>query len=481
LVGKLSLVQKVVLLSLAAIVPTGIVLGLILSRQIETSALANARRETALLGQGLVAPLLTERDLGGLNPGRYDELDRLVRDRVLPYGIVQVKVWNRDGMVIYSNDPETVGKTYPIAEDLEEALHGEVASEIEELDEAEHEGLEGLDKALEVYAPIRFEGRIEGAFELYRAYGPIAATIRSDQQRLYLALAVGLALLVVLLGRIVRRASRALVAQSDELSTLYGRERENLTRLQELDELKTDIVAAVSHELRTPLTSIRGALGTLLETSESLDPTDTRELLEIGIRNSDRLNTLVGELLEVPRLDIGDRKVAIERLKLDGFLAGVLEGHGERVRLEMPSALPDVHTDRAAVGKILGLLLDNAAKFSPEGSPITVRVAAGAQELRISVEDEGPGIPPGEERRIFEPFYQVDRGSSRAAGGIGLGLHLANKLAAMVGGTLTVATGRERGASFELSLPLPAMLVDGALQGRMPSSSSESRSSAGSR
>jgi two-component system, OmpR family, sensor histidine kinase SenX3 len=141
----------------------------------------------------------------------------------------------------------------------------------------------------------------------------------------------------------------------------------------------------------------------------------------------------------------------------------------------------DVHTDRAAVGKILGLLLDNALKFSPEGSPITVRVRADAEEVRISVEDEGPGIPPGEEQRIFEPFYQVDHGPSRAAGGVGLGLHLANKLAAMVGGSLTVGTGSRRGASFVLSLPLPAIRDDGPPQGRTPSSSSESRSSAGSR
>jgi signal transduction histidine kinase len=456
-VRKLSLVQKFILLSLAAIVPTGIILGLILSDQIEARALDNAKRETSLLGQALVAPLLTRGDLQGLDPDRYRELDGLVRDQVLPYGIAQVKVWSRGGTVVYSNEPDLVGQTFPIAEDLQEALHGEVVAEISELDEAEHAGLEGLGKALEVYAPLRFDGRIEGAFEIYRAYGPLAASIRSDQQRLWVALAVGLALLFVLLGRIVRRASRALVTQSEELSALYAREHETLARLQELDELKTDIVAAVSHELRTPLTSIRGALGTLLMSGSSLDDAETKQLLEIGVRNSDRLATLVGELLEVPRLDVGDRQVAIEPLEVKGFLASVLDIHGGRVHLEIPEWVPEVHTDRAAVGKILGLLLDNALKFSPEGTAVTVRVALDPQELHIAVEDRGPGIPEGEEERIFEPFYQVDHGSSRAAGGLGLGLHLAHKLAGIVGGKLTVGPGRRGGASFVLSLPLPAM------------------------
>jgi signal transduction histidine kinase len=454
-VRRLSLVKKFVLLSLAAIVPTGVVLGLILARQIESRALSNARQETALLAQALVVPLLSEEDLHGLSPQRSEELDRLIRHKVLPHGVAQVKVWSPGGTVVYSNNPEVIGKTFPLAEDLQEALDGETVSEISDPDEAEHAGLERLGQALEVYAPLRFGGRIEGVFEIYRPYRPIAEGIRSDQQRLYLALAIGMALLFLLLGRIVRRASRDLVRQADELSELYSRERETLARLREVDELKTDIVAAVSHELRTPLTSIRGAFGTLMTADSSLAEHEKEELLQIGIRNSERLDALVGELLEVPQLDTGDRKISIEPVAVEALLSDVADRHDGRVTLHVDEPLPVVHTDRGAVGRILALLVDNALKFSPDGSPVTVKVSPGLDAVRISVQDQGPGIPSGQEERIFEPFYQVDHGTTRRVGGVGLGLHLARKLAAAVDGQLTVGNGRSGGATFVLSLPVP--------------------------
>jgi signal transduction histidine kinase len=445
--------QKFVVLSLAAIIPTGVVLGFILSRQIEARALERARLNTSLLANSVIAPLVTPDDLGGLSPERLAELDRLIRERVIPHDVAQVKLWNPGGRIVYSNFPELVGKKFGVSHHLEEALQGELPSHVSHLEAAEHAELRELGEALEVYVPLRLNGRIVGAFEIYRPYRPIETAIRADQRRLYAFLAGGLLFLFVILWRVVRGASRALVRQADELAVLYTREQETVARLREVDELKSDIVATVTHELRTPVTSMRGSLETVLARGSALQPGEQEELIRMALRNAQRMQGLVDELLEVPRLYSGERHVSIEPVRLEPLIAELTEGLDGRVEVELAPAADEVSTDRAALRQILALLLDNALKFSPPSSPIAVRTTAEDGEVRIAVEDEGPGVPPGEEERIFEPFYQVERAQTRTKGGVGLGLHLASKMAVMVGGRLVLDRSREKGAAFVLSLP----------------------------
>jgi signal transduction histidine kinase len=450
---KLSLMQKFVVLSLAAIIPTGLAVGFILARQIETRALAEARQDTSLLANAVIAPLVTREDLGGLSPERLTELDLLIKERVVPHDVAQVKLWNPAGRVVYSNFRELVGKKFGVSHHLDEALRGEVISHVSHLEAAEHDELRDLGEALEVYVPLRLSGQIVGAFEIYRPYRPIQAGIRADQRRLYAVLAMGLLFLFVILGRVVRRASRALVKQAEELTDLYARERETVARLKEVDELKSDIVATVTHELRTPVTSMRGSLETLLSRGAALQPGEWEELIRIANRGAQRMQALVDELLEVPRLYSGERHVSIEPVQLEPLIAELRNGLDGRVELQLDPAVAEVSTDRAALRQILALLIDNALKFSPPDSPVTVRVTEAEDGVDISVEDQGPGVPLGEEERIFEPFYQADRSSTRKKGGVGLGLHLASKMAAMVGGRLALDRDRENGAAFVLSLP----------------------------
>jgi signal transduction histidine kinase len=145
--------------------------------------------------------------------------------------------------------------------------------------------------------------------------------------------------------------------------------------------------------------------------------------------------------------------VSIESVELAPLIAEVTSGHDGRVRTELAPSVPAVNTDRAALRQIVALLLDNALKFSPPEAPVTIRVTDEEQAVHISVEDEGPGVPPGDEERIFEPFYQVERAHTRTKGGVGLGLHLASKMATLVGGRLTLDRSRPKGAAFVLSLP----------------------------
>ena len=197
----------------------GLVLAHVLRDEIRHRALANARHSAALLDQALVQPELSAADLErGLSQSRIQALDRRLAASLAQHEIARIKVWNRDGRVVYASDDEIVGRTFPVSDELREALDGETASEISDLEKEENAADRSFGQLLEVYTPLRFgaERRPAGAFELYLPYRPIAAAIAADTQRLYLVLVGGLVLLYVVLFRIVAGASTRLRRQAAE-------------------------------------------------------------------------------------------------------------------------------------------------------------------------------------------------------------------------------------------------------------------------
>jgi signal transduction histidine kinase len=431
-------------------------LATVFAQAVERRALDASVEETSLLAEAVIGSFLTRSDLNGLTTARARALDRQVRRAILPHRVAQVKVWNPDGKVVYSSAPGLTGKTFPLTDELRTALAGDIEAHVSDLEGAEHQGLAGLGEAYEIYVPLRIDGRLAGAFEIYRPFAPIAADIRAVQVRLYGVLAIGLLLLLAFLGRLVHRASRTLVTQSAELAVLYEQEHQALNRVRELDEMKTDIVAAVSHELRTPLTTIRGSLETMLGHPGAFDEAQRTELLEVAFRGSERLGALVDELLEVPRIYSGDLRVILQPLDIEDVLREASVHHRAVVHTVIPAKPPEVVSDHEVVRKVVEILVSNAVKFSPAGSPVTVRVRSSRGAVSIAVEDLGPGVPPGEEERIFEAFYQADHRPTRRVGGVGMGLHLARTLAGLVHGTIEVDRRWHKGARFVLKLERPA-------------------------
>jgi signal transduction histidine kinase len=251
--------------------------------------------------------------------------------------------------------------------------------------------------------------------------------------------------------------ARAAVA---EQARLVEAEQALVRQLQEADRLKTDLLATVSHELRTPLTSIKGALGVLGNRAGQLSLEELTELAGIGVRQADRLERLIHQLLVASRfertgIDAGDKH------PLDA--AALVRQAGEEARASHPErpiavvvagALPVVAAPDAIL-QILTNLIGNAAKYSPEGTVIRVLGGREGSLAVLAVEDAGPGVPAGDRHRVFERFIQLDASSTRRAGGVGLGLYIARQLAQAQGGELVVAdavTGG--GARFELRLPL---------------------------
>ena len=212
-------------------------------------------------------------------------------------------------------------------------------------------------------------------------------------------------------------------------------------RLRESDRLKDDLLAAVSHELRTPLAGMLGALATLSAREGQLTDPQRQELVDMAVRQGDRLKLQIEQLLLAARLERSGHEPA-ERpvvdaaaLARDAVAAARAAYPARQLVLEAREVLP-VRAVPEAVLQVLGNLLDNAAKHAPDKAPIRVEARRVGALAVLSVEDTGPGVPPADRERIFERFTQLDSGATRRAGGVGLGLYIARQLANAQGGEL---------------------------------------------
>jgi two-component system phosphate regulon sensor histidine kinase PhoR len=238
-----------------------------------------------------------------------------------------------------------------------------------------------------------------------------------------------------------------------------------------VEQMKSDFVTAVSHELRTPLTSIYGFAETLLRQDVLFGEDERRTFLGYIASESDRLTTIVDQLLNVARLDTGDLQVNLAPTDVRAVVSDVIQlaaqapsANGHDFVVDLPDQPLDAEADSDKLRQILANLVDNAVKFSPDGGRVTVAARVNDEVVEVKVLDEGIGIPEEEQRRIFTKFY---RGESMARDpattGTGLGLFIAHGLVSAMGGRMWVDSREGAGSSFAFELPLAP---DAALSGR---------------
>ena len=230
------------------------------------------------------------------------------------------------------------------------------------------------------------------------------------------------------------------------------------TAEHKLDATKSDFIATVSHELRTPMTAVYGAAQTLLRSDVELEADESRALVEMIASQSQRLARITDEVLLASRLDSG--AVTVEQEKVDVAeivreTSATMERHLGRLasfELRLPASAY-VTGDRDRIRQIVANLIDNAAKYSREGGTITVSVEEHDGQVRVSVADEGIGIPASEQEEIFEKFYRVDPEQTQGGGGTGLGLYISRELARRMNGDIFVDSEPSHGSTFVLQLP----------------------------
>jgi signal transduction histidine kinase len=233
----------------------------------------------------------------------------------------------------------------------------------------------------------------------------------------------------------------------------------DVTEAQALERARADFVATASHELRTPLTSVYGAAQTLLG-RDGLSGERRRELLRIIELESGQLARIVDQLLLSAKLTGGgpvsqSPAPCDVRAVCESVLAAAEAREPARATFALvaPGTVGPVFCDQGLLRQVLGNLVENALKYSPDGGLVEVRIAEGFREVRIDVRDEGLGIAASEQERIFEKFYRLDADMTRGVGGSGLGLYIARELVAAMGGSISVRSAPGEGSIFTVALP----------------------------
>jgi signal transduction histidine kinase len=251
-----------------------------------------------------------------------------------------------------------------------------------------------------------------------------------------------------LLGRLVASAVQNIRA--------YEAERKTVEELRRLSALRADFVSLVSHELRTPMAAVIGSARTLQQRWRELSPDQRESFLELIAGETNRLATLISDVLDTSRIDAGTfsfrfSDIDLGELVRDSVATAELGSDEVSVRAAVQDSLPSVRGDAERLRQVLMNLLDNAIKYSPEGDEVEVRAYAEDGRIRVDVRDNGPGISREDQRLIFEKFGRVTSGHTPP--GTGLGLFIARSIAEAHGGTLDVTSAPERGATFTLDLP----------------------------
>jgi PAS domain S-box-containing protein len=234
----------------------------------------------------------------------------------------------------------------------------------------------------------------------------------------------------------------------------------DISERREIDRMKDEFVSTVSHELRTPLTSIAGSLGLIVGGAAGVLPDKAARLVSIAQSNSQRLVRLINDVLDIEKLESGKLPFDFQAVDLGDVAIRAIEsvrGYADQLgvdlTLEVARAAP-VRGDMDRLVQVATNLLSNAAKYSPKGGAVRVRVSREGEHVRLSVSDSGPGVPQAFRDRIFSRFAQADASDARGKSGTGLGLYIAKEIAERHGGRLWFDNPPEGGAVFCMDLPL---------------------------
>jgi len=259
----------------------------------------------------------------------------------------------------------------------------------------------------------------------------------------------------------------------------FGGAIKDVSERREVERLKQEFVSTVSHELRTPLTSIRGAVALVAGGAAGALPAKAKDLLDIALKNSERLTRLVNDILDIEKIASGQLEFRRQELELGPLVASAVDanrpyGDSYGVSLAIESEAPDarVWADADRLTQVLTNLISNAVKYSPRGGSVRLITSLRADAVRLEVVDRGPGIPEEFRSRIFGRFQQADSSDTRQKGGTGLGLAITRLIVENLGGKIGFETEMGRGTTFWIELP---SVVVGEVRPASPSVSARGR------
>jgi His Kinase A (phospho-acceptor) domain len=296
-------------IALVPVLVLGVVLARALNSDVQQRYLETSRTSATILAQVGVQPLFTEDEIkGGLTSAGVNEIDAKLQGAALSTEVDRLKVWNRQGTIVYSDNHSLIGKTFPIDDDLDNALHGKSSASITTGQDSENAGDTLSGPLIQVYVPLTFAGNNlpSGAFELYLPYAPVQAAIDSESRQLYALLAAGLTLFYVSMFPVVFIAIRW--QRQAEAAAMA-----NLATLERLNKLKSDFLVRISHQFRTAMVGIEG-FTELMRDSDRLDLEEVKAFARDIHDDAERLDRAFEKMIEIDQAESNAAPVDVSTL-----------------------------------------------------------------------------------------------------------------------------------------------------------------------
>lgn len=437
------------------VVALGVVLARELDADVQQRYLDSARTSGSLITQVGVQPLLTPQEVVfGMAPDQVAALDDGLQGASVSDEVRRIKVWNATGTVVYSDNHALIGRKFEIDDDLGEALEGTASASVTDGRDAENQGDTLQGPLIEVYVPLIFKGMTTptGAFEVYLPYAPVQAAIDRESRQLYVLLALGLTAFyasMFLVFYIADRWRRRLLHQAEETALA------NLAVQERLNNLKSEFLVRISHQFRTALVGIEG-FSELIRDSETLDMSEARSFATDIHADAERLDRAFTDMVDLDRMEAGRAALSLGPADVNAIVSDAVrmaraENRDTRIVADLAPSPPRVTCDATRVEQAVGILLDNAIKYAPAGTEITVTTRSDVDHVTVGVKDHGPGMPPDFGDGLSTGYH------SNGGGGTGLGLPIARQIVEMHGGRIWFESRRGEGTDFYFTLPLKAI------------------------
>ena len=247
---------------------------------------------------------------------------------------------------------------------------------------------------------------------------------------------------------------------------------EQIKQLKKLDKIKSNFLNITSHELRTPISAIKGYIQMILKQKLGEINNEQKKSLEVALRNTNRLDHLIQDILDISRLDSDRMRFILEQTNIKTMIEETIETMQSladvkhiKINTIIEEHLPDLTIDGERIKQVIINLLNNAIKFSPDNSSVNINVQKDQKDILFEVQDYGRGIPEDQKDYIFDAFYQVKSNEDKKLGGVGLGLAISRGIILAHGGCIWVDSALDNGSKFTFSLPLKSVQdVEGRLK-----------------
>jgi signal transduction histidine kinase len=236
-------------------------------------------------------------------------------------------------------------------------------------------------------------------------------------------------------------------------------------KLKKLDKIKSNFLNITSHELRTPMSAIKGYIQMIIKQTLGNTTDEQQKALDTVLRNINRLDNLIQDILDISRLESGAMKFIPEKTHIPTLLNETVETmkfpsqeKNIKINTKLEANLPQITIDAGRIKQVMMNIINNAIKFSPKDTKINITVKKESKYILFVIQDQGKGIPKEKQKKIFEVFYQVDGGMDRKFGGVGLGLAICRGIVLSHGGEIWVDSTVNQGSTFCFTLPVESPL-----------------------